>query len=120
MMRESKHEYYKKWYETLSLEDKKKEDEYKYNKGASESEDRIGKQYYAIEYEKLIKKNKVLALEIVRKPELEIVLALEIVGNEDSEINFIDLDEMIDEAPMKTLIKKGGSRTTLEKINEKI
>ena len=45
-------------------------------------------------------------------------LALEKVGKPESEINFIDLDEMIDEAPMKTLIKKGGSRTTLEKINE--
>ena len=47
-------------------------------------------------------------------------LALEIVRNEGSEINFIDLDEMIDEAPMKTLIKKSGSKNTLQKINEKI
>ena len=42
------------------------------------------------------------------------------VRNSESEINFIDLDEMIDEAPMKTLIKKGGSKNTLQKINEKI
>ena len=71
-----------------------------------------------LDYEAL--QQKFLALEIVRKPESEKVLALEIVGNEESEINFIDLDEMIDEAPMKTLIKKGGSRTTLQKINELI
>ena len=53
-------------------------------------------------------------------PALEKVSSLRKVGNEELEINFIDLDELIDEAPMKTLIKKGGSRTTLEKINEKI
>ena len=47
-------------------------------------------------------------------------LALEKVRNSESEINFIDLDLMIDEAPMKTLIKKSGSKNTLQKINEKI
>ena len=47
-------------------------------------------------------------------------LALEKVRNSESEINFIDLDEMIDKAPMKTIKKKSGSKNTLQKINEKI
>ena len=50
--------YYKKWYATLTDIEKKEEDVRKYNEGACQSENRIGKTCWEREYEKIEKKLK--------------------------------------------------------------
>jgi cell division septum initiation protein DivIVA len=53
---EKSRENYKKWYATLSTEEQKKEDERRYNEGATESANREPKTDWAREYESIIKK----------------------------------------------------------------
>jgi len=53
-----KYVYYKKWYATLTDIEKKEEDVRKYNEGACQSENRIGKFCWEREYEKIEKKLK--------------------------------------------------------------
>ena len=52
-MAEEKRIYYNKWYATLKKEEQKEEDERRYNQGACESENRIGKTCYENEYKKI-------------------------------------------------------------------
>jgi len=57
-MANEKYVYYKKWYATLTDIEKKEEDVRKYNEGACQSENRIGKTCWEREYEKIEKKLK--------------------------------------------------------------
>ena len=100
---------YLKWYNTLSKEEKKIEDERKYNEGAHESvnRDRL-KINYREEYKMLVKKQQKL------KTKND---GIQFIDDETPKPQILDLDSLIENAPEGKLIQV--SDETKEKINLK-